>query len=215
MTDSPSLGARSSHIRLLRNMGASALALAIFASQSGLALAAIDNTATANGTPASGTLVPPSDTVSVPVAPAAPSLTVAKTAAAPVETGTDGVINAGDTITYSYTVTNTGNVTINSVAPVDTGPTFNNIAGTGTLGAFTPASANLAPGASQVFTAVYTLSNLDAYRAAGIPASTAPWPLLRRPRRKRKFQPIRSWQSTRPLPSPQTMAPPTPLMWVT
>jgi uncharacterized repeat protein (TIGR01451 family) len=128
----------------------------------------IDNTATANGTPAAGTLVPPVDTATVPVAPATPTLTVAKAAAVPVDVNSDGIIKSGDTITYTYTVTNTGNVTINNAAPVDTGPTFDGNAATGSLGAFSPASANLAPGASQVFTAVYTLSNVDAFEAAGL-----------------------------------------------
>jgi uncharacterized repeat protein (TIGR01451 family) len=172
MTESPSLKSRASPSGIARGLGASALTLAIFASQAGTAYAAIDNTATANGTPAAGTLVPPTDTATVPVAPATPTLTVAKTAGAPVEVGSDGVINSGDTITYTYVVTNTGNVTINNAVPVDTGPTFNNVGGTGTLGAFSPASANLAPGASQTFTAVYTLSNVDAYRAAGIIAAS-------------------------------------------
>jgi uncharacterized repeat protein (TIGR01451 family) len=182
MTDSPSLKSRGSPIGLTRGLGASAVALALFASQTGPAFAAIDNTATANGTPASGTLVAPSATATVPVSPAGPKLSVVKTAAAPVEVGTDGVINAGDTITFTYVVTNTGNVTINGVAPVDVGPTFNTIAGTGTLGAFTlvsttniaTAGSTLAVNESGTFTAVYTLSAVDAYRAAGIPLSGTP-----------------------------------------
>jgi archaellum component FlaG (FlaF/FlaG flagellin family) len=174
MTESPSLKSRGSPVGLYRRLGASAAALAIFASQTGPALAAIDNTATANGTPSSGTLTPPTSSVSVPVATGAPTLTVVKTAGAATEMGTDGVINAGDRITYTYVVTNTGNVTINAARPLDAGPTFNTIAGTGTLSAFSPVNANLAPGASQTFTAIYTLSNLDAYRAAGIPLAGTP-----------------------------------------
>ncbi len=176
MTESTSLKTRSGPLGLSRGLGASALTLALFASQVGPAFAAIDNTATANGTPAAGTLVPPSDTVSVPVVSGAPTLTVLKTGAAPVEVGSDGVINAGDTITYTYVVTNSGNVTINSVTPVDSGPTFNTLAGTGTLSSFTLVSttngassgSNLLPNESGTFTAVYTLSAVDAYHAAGI-----------------------------------------------
>jgi uncharacterized repeat protein (TIGR01451 family) len=182
MTDSPSLKSRSSPTGLTRGLGASALSLALFASQAGPAFAAIDNTATANGTPSSGTLVPPSASATVPVAPAGPKLSVLKTAAAPVEVGSDGVINGGDTITFTYVVTNTGNVTINSVVPVDAGPTFNTIAGTGTMGAFTLVSttngatsgSTLAVNESGTYTAVYTLSNVDAYRAAGIPLAGTP-----------------------------------------
>jgi hypothetical protein len=182
MNDSPSLKSRSSPVGFTRGLGVSALTLALFASQAGPAFAAIDNTATANGTPSSGTLVPPTASASVPVAPAGPKLSVLKTAAAPVETGVDGVINAGDTITFTYVVTNTGNVTINSVVPVDAGPTFNTIAGTGTLGAFTLVSttngatsgSTLAVNESGTYTAVYTLSAVDAYRAAGIALAGTP-----------------------------------------
>lgn len=184
MTDSPSLKSRSSPTGLARGLGVSGLALALFASQTGVAYATIDNTATANGTPSSGTLVPPTSTVNVPVAPSAPTLTVAKSAAAPVDVNADGVIKNGDTITYTYTITNSGNVTINSVTPVETGvglgERFNNIAGTGSLSSFTLVSttngatsgSTLAPAESGTWTAVYTLTDVDAYRAAGINPAT-------------------------------------------
>jgi uncharacterized repeat protein (TIGR01451 family) len=176
MTESSSLNARGSHFGFARGLGASALSLALFASQTAPVYAAIDNTATANGTPAAGTLTPPSDSASVPVATGVPTLTVLKTAAAPVDTVADGVIRAGDTITYTYVVTNSGNVSISGVTPVDAGPTFNNLAGTGSLVGFTLVSttngassgATLLPNESGTFTAVYTLSAVDAYRAAGI-----------------------------------------------
>lgn len=180
MSNLPSLNSREGPPRALRQIGVSALALALFAGSVSPALATIDNTATANGTPAAGTLTPPTSTVNIPVAPGAPTLSLTKAGAAPVENGTDGVINAGDTILYTYVVTNTGNVTINSTTPVDTGPQFNTVNGTGTLGAFTLVSttngatsgATLAPGESGTWTALYTLSNVDAYRAAGILAAT-------------------------------------------
>lgn len=176
MTVSISLKSRSSPHGLLRKLGVSALALAMFAGGATPSLAAITNDATANGTPAAGTLTPATDSESVPVAPGTPVLTVAKSAASPVETGSDGVINAGDTITYTYVITNgpLSNVTINNVIPIDTGPTFNNIAGTGTMGAFTTVAPDddLAPGESITFTAIYILSDEDAYRAAGLVAAT-------------------------------------------
>jgi Domain of unknown function DUF11 len=183
MTESPSLKSRASPYGWARGLGVSALTLALVASTSAPTYAAITNTATANGTPAAGTLTPPTDTENVPVAPGTPTLSVVKTAAAPVETGSDGVINGGDRIPYTFVVTNTGNVTINAVTPVEDAnfPTFNSVVGTGTMGAFTLVSttnaatsgSTLAPGESGTFTANYTLSNVDAYRAAGLLAATA------------------------------------------
>lgn len=179
MTESTSLKPRGGHPGLARGLGASALSLALFASQTAPVYAAITNTATANGTPAAGTLVAPSASASVPVATGAPTLTIVKSAGAPVEVGSDSVINAGDTILYTYVVTNSGNVSINAVTPVDTGPKFNTLTGTGTLSSFTLVSttnvastgATLLPGESGTYTALYTLSAVDAYRAAGIPLS--------------------------------------------
>jgi uncharacterized repeat protein (TIGR01451 family) len=132
----------------------------------------IGNTATATGTYNSNPVNSATDTASVTVTPAGPALTVAKSVSAgpTITAGTNiGNTDAGDTITFRYIVTNTGNVTMNSVVPVEaTGPQFNTVNGTGTFAAFSPLSASLAPGASQAFTAVYTLSANDVYRAADI-----------------------------------------------
>lgn len=173
MSKSPSLMAGLNIIQPLKRYGAAFTVMAFAASQATPAYATIDNTANANGTYNAGavTTTTPS-TVNVPVAPALPTLTVAKSAGAWVDVNTDGVINGGDRITYSYLVTNTGNVSINGVVPVDVGPRFNTVVGTGSLGAFAPASANLAPNGTQTFTATYTLSTVDAYRAAGINPAT-------------------------------------------
>ena len=154
----------------VRRVGASSLALAIFVAEITPALATIDNTATATGTYSGTNYNATSALVQVPVAPAAPTMTIVKSAGLPTTaSGTDAtIVDAGDTILYTYTVKNTGNVTMTGVAPTDPGPKFNSIAGTGTLGAYSPASATLAPNATQVFTATYTLSQLDAYRGAGL-----------------------------------------------
>ncbi len=160
--------------KLLRRFSASTTALMVFAAQVTPALATIDNTATVNGTYGVSPVTASSSLVQVPVVTAAGALTVTKSAALPTTAnGTDPLIvdgNGGtpDTITYTYTVKNTGNVTLTAVAPTDAGPTFNSIAGTGTLGAFSPAPVTLAPNATQVFTATYSLSVLDVYRGAGI-----------------------------------------------
>jgi hypothetical protein len=169
MSKFPSLKAGLNIIQPLKKYGATVSVLALAVSQVSPAYATIDNTANANGTyGATAVTTTTPSTVNVPVAPALPTLTVAKSAGAWVDFNGDGVINGGDKITYTFLVTNTGNVTINGVVPVESGVKFNTVAGTGTLGAYTPASASLVPGGVQSYTATYTLSAADAYRAAGI-----------------------------------------------
>jgi uncharacterized repeat protein (TIGR01451 family) len=98
------------------------------------------------------------------------TLRITKSASAPtVNQGTSTTLtDAGDRITYTFTVFNNGTVNMTGVVPLDNGVTFNGVAGTGTLGAFTPASANVNAGANQVFTAVYTLSAADVMNGAGV-----------------------------------------------
>jgi uncharacterized repeat protein (TIGR01451 family) len=169
MNDDSFTPIRSRFSRARQLSGVSSLAIVLVISQVSAAYATIDNTATPAGT-YNALPVPTvnNSTVNIPVAPATPTLTVVKTAGVPVDTTADGIIGAGDKITYTYVVTNTGNVTINAARPTDVGPTFNTVAGTGTMSAFTPVSISLIPGANQSFTATYTLSAVDAYRAAGI-----------------------------------------------
>jgi uncharacterized repeat protein (TIGR01451 family) len=75
-----------------------------------------------------------------------------------IQTGTPTPLTAGQVITFEYVVTNTGNVTLSGVGIQETA--FN---GTGGTGALTPAggSATLAPGASTIFTANYTVTQND------------------------------------------------------
>jgi uncharacterized repeat protein (TIGR01451 family) len=165
--------------RTLKRFSASTTALILFAAQVTPALATIDNTATVNGTYSGNPVTATSLPVNVPVVTPAPALTVTKSAALPtIANGTDPLISDGngatpDTITYTYTVKNTGNVTLTAVAPTDVGPTFNGTAGTGTMGAFAPAPVTLAPNATQVFTATYSMSVIDVYRGAGIASGVA------------------------------------------
>jgi uncharacterized repeat protein (TIGR01451 family) len=138
--------------------------------------ATIDNTATATGTPSSGTLTAPtSNTVSVPVTAANASLSIAKSVVGSVTTanGADNaIIDAGDTITYQYIVTNNGNITLTSVVPIDPKPNFgpSQLLGTGTFGGFTiqTGTSTLAPGQSVTYRNIYTLSQLDIDRAGGV-----------------------------------------------
>ncbi|WP_440409086.1 DUF7507 domain-containing protein [Neorhizobium petrolearium] len=131
----------------------------------------VENTATGTGTPPSGppTESPP-DTVVVPPQPA--SLKLQKTGRF-TDTDRNSYTSAGDTVTYTFTVTNDGGQTITNVWPVDAGPTFNGRPAGASLSRFTPEPATLAPGESQDFTAVYTLTQGDVENAAGIPDGIA------------------------------------------
>lgn len=156
----------------MRNFATVVLAGTFMLFQTAPSFATIDNTANAIGTPPAGSPTNfGSSTQSVPVAPPAANMTISKSASVPTSgAGVDNsIVDAGDTITYTYTVKNTGNVTMTGVVPTDPGPKFNGTAGTGSLGAFSPASATLAPNATQIFTATYVMTQLDVDRGAGIP----------------------------------------------
>jgi uncharacterized repeat protein (TIGR01451 family) len=117
----------------------------------------ISNTATASGTPPGATtpVTSPSSTATV-TAPPAPALTVDKTASP------TSVSAAGQTVTFTFTITNTGNVTLSGVV-VNEG-TFT---GSGTLSLLTytwPAPASpgmLAPGEVATATATYVVTQAD------------------------------------------------------
>ena len=137
--------------------------------------ATIDNTANAVGTYGGITATYGTVTKNVPVT-TSPAMTIVKTAVAPtIAGGADPLhTDAGDTISYKYVVTNTGNTNMTGVAPTDPGPTFNGFAGTpANLSAFTPATANIALGVSQTFTATYTLTALDVLHGAGVSGGVA------------------------------------------
>ncbi|AZH84559.1 isopeptide-forming domain-containing fimbrial protein [Plantibacter sp. PA-3-X8] len=94
-----------------------------------------------------------------------PALTVAKTVAPAGQASYE----VGEELTYSFLVTNTGNVTLTDVV-VNEGD-FN---GSGALSAVAPASvATLAPGASTTFTATYTLTQADVDRGNTTNTATA------------------------------------------
>lgn len=115
------------------------------------------------------------NTAQVSTTPQTASLTITKSVTAP--TVANGAIvaatDAGDVVSYSFSIKNTGTSTLANVTPVDAGPTFNGSAGTGTMGAFSPASVTLAPNATQVFTADYTLSDLDVANGVGVTGAVA------------------------------------------
>lgn len=102
------------------------------------------------GTPAvqdTGTVLTATTTI-----PAAPSLSIVKTA------DTAGPLTVGQVINYSYLVTNTGNVTISGV---DVNETSFNGTGTPVPNPTTTGSTTLAPGGTVTFTASYTVTQAD------------------------------------------------------
>jgi uncharacterized repeat protein (TIGR01451 family) len=118
----------------------------------------VSDSATASGTPPSGpALTSPPSGASVTVAQK-PGISIVKSASA-----SDAAhFLAGQVITYTFVVTNTGNVTLAPVTVTDTGFT-----GTGALSAIsclpggTSTVATLAPGAQAICTATYTLTTAD------------------------------------------------------
>ena len=113
----------------------------------------LTNTAKASGTTVNGTVDSPPSTKEIPITPD-PVLELTKTAApATVDT-------AGQTITYTITVKNTGNVTVSNLAIDDT--TFS---GAGSLGAITcaavPLGGTLPVGGQTVCTVTYTVLQAD------------------------------------------------------
>jgi uncharacterized repeat protein (TIGR01451 family) len=143
------------------------LALALLTQQ---ASATIDNVATASGTYNAAPVTSNTDAASVTITPQAASLSVVKTASDTTD------VTVGQVITYTYTITNTGNSTVSNVAAADvhngsgTPPVPGSEAlsnDTGTLGDSTDATPNngtwssLAPGDSITFTATYTVTQND------------------------------------------------------
>ncbi|MBF4514703.1 hypothetical protein ITJ66_19620, partial [Plantibacter sp. VKM Ac-2885] len=110
----------------------------------------VTNTATGEGTPPTGppTETPPTETT-VTVDPN-PSLTTVKSAD-PAQAG-----KVGDTITYSFVITNTGNVTLTDVTVQE-----GSFTGTGELGEITYPTRTLAPGEQTTATAPYVLTQAD------------------------------------------------------
>jgi large repetitive protein len=138
--------------------------------QGNLANATIDNTAIASGTYAAAPVVSPSSSVSVTVAASAPSMLVTKTASPTTN------LSAGQVITYTYTVKNTGNVSLQNIglsdvhnaigaAPVpgseiitsDVPPLNDSSDATAGNGVWS----TLAPGDTVTFTATYTVKQSD------------------------------------------------------
>ena len=110
----------------------------------------VDNTATATAAGPDGTAVGPvADTTSTPTSTVA-TLTLDKQAGTPVDTDSNGRVDAGDTIAYTFTLTNTGAVTLTDVTVNDP-----------KAGPVDCAATALAPGATTTCTADYVITQAD------------------------------------------------------
>ncbi len=111
------------------------------------------NTATASGTPPVGDPVTDSDSATVSGPAPAPSVEVIKSVSAiNGNPGTTEYSEVGDVISYAFTITNTGNVTLSNIRLTDPDASVS--------GGPIP---SLAPGASDstTFTATYTITQAD------------------------------------------------------
>ncbi|WP_426247597.1 CshA/CshB family fibrillar adhesin-related protein [Nocardioides sp. LHG3406-4] len=125
----------------------------------------VDNSATASGTDPDGDPVTSDpDTTSTPVTAPDPRLTLDKRAARPVDVNGSGITDAGDTIGYTFTVTNAGNVPLTQVAVDDP-----------TAGPVTCSPTSLAPGASATCSVdqSYTVTGADEVATAVVNRATA------------------------------------------
>lgn len=148
--------------------------LSLFIAMAPSANAQITNTVTVTGS-FGGSPVTDTASESVDVEDAASALSVTKTAVLNDEITADGFAEAGETITYSFAVENTGNVTLTNIFVNDThggtGPALilsgeTLTADNGTLGDSTDAAINgvwdtIAPGDIVTFTATYTVNQTD------------------------------------------------------
>ena len=127
----------------------------------------VSDTATATGTDAMGDVAPPSDrsTATIRTVVPAPAVSVVKSADA--SGGDTNPLFVGETISYSYLVTNTGNVTLTSVAVDD--PTL------GPVSCPTPTVRGLVPHDSETCTAdsAYTVTQQDVERGSVTDTATA------------------------------------------
>jgi len=119
----------------------------------------ITNSATATGTPPGNNAPPittPPSEITLPTPPQ-PGVSVVKTS------DTDKITKAGQKVTYSFKVTNTGNVTLRDVT-VNEG----DFSGSGTLSDVVCPTPSLVAGADETCTATYTATQADVDKGAAI-----------------------------------------------
>ncbi|MFD7642608.1 hypothetical protein ACFV4P_18325 [Kitasatospora sp. NPDC059795] len=127
----------------------------------------IANTAVATGQPPTGAPVTSSPDSATVTLTRSPALTLAKSASPTTVTA------AGETVTYTFRITNTGNVTLTAPSVADT-----EFTGTGTAPSVSCPTGPLAPGATVVCTATYTVTaedlDLDQIDNTAVATATGP-----------------------------------------
>lgn len=146
-----------------------ALGCLALAAQTHAALADITNSAVAVGNYNSKEVTSQADEANVPVTAGVASLSVTKTA------DPKAGVKAGDTITYTYVIKNTGNLTLTGITPTDShnaqgpvpAPAGETLTDAGAADDSTDATADdgvwsvLAPGDTVTFTATYVVTQSD------------------------------------------------------
>lgn len=137
--------------------------------QADIDVADADNLVVASGTPPTGPAITPQDTVPVPLTPA-PALSLVKNASAINDLDGNGA-DAGDTIDYSFTVTNDGSTTLSPVTITDPRLGLTDL----------ECVATLAPGATATCPApaayVLTQADIDAGTATNLATATGDSPV--------------------------------------
>ena len=114
----------------------------------------VDNTATATGTPPTGPPVTIDDPETVPVEQD-PSIALAKSLSSNADEDGSGTVTLGDTLTYSFVVTNDGTVTLSNVSVTDPLP------GLSGLTCVPVAGSSLAPTETMTCSATYVVTQAD------------------------------------------------------
>ncbi|MGH3377360.1 MAG: DUF7507 domain-containing protein, partial [Actinoallomurus sp.] len=122
----------------------------------------VTDTATASGTPPTGPAVTSNPSTVTVTATAVPSLALLKTASP------SAVAAAGQAVTYSFQVINTGNTTLTGVSATDTA-----FSGSGTPPAISCPVTTLAPQASTTCTGTYTVTQADVDAGSVVDTATA------------------------------------------
>ena len=114
----------------------------------------IDNTATVDATDPGGSPLSDTDDETVPV-PQSRGIALDKSLLSNADEDGSGDVTLGDTLTYQFVVTNTGNITLTAVGVSDPLP------GLSALACVPVAGSSLAPGATMTCSATYTVTQPD------------------------------------------------------